>query len=588
MSTNNQHPKRASSPDSKGHPPDHALLERIKELPLLWQSTLLRCSLHESIVDTYPLILFEAMLVFDFEEKARELMELLSLPESKAKIGFLLAHHLLHQPERAREGWMVFRQAIDFTRNNLNDYQQTLVLGEQIELLVEAQEWKEAEDLARSLEDPDEQTRALEVLVAGLSSARQWNQAEALALSMKNQGIAVQTLVTLAAALLAVEEWAEGKRILEQASLEARKLKNEDEQDACLQKVVSELVLTRQWDVAEELTQQIQHDFRQAETLETLASGLAQAQQWDQAERIALKIHIQEQQVKALARLATALAKAQHHDRAQQIFARAEEGANGIQDDYWQAEAQLDLSLALAEAQEWEKAERIARHIQDEKRRVQALITLISKLVRAQEEEEAQRLWGQLENLAGQYLKSNRRQARVLHELAGMLQQTRTWKLAEQVASSIRDEDQRAMALLELVTNLAKTEQRGSARHILPQIHGIIQRIQGAVERQRASEEFLSLLISMQEWDQAEAVAKNIQNKYEQTEALGKLALALDKTGQRAAGKRIFELAMRTAYSIQGSPEEANALHKLTTALIEMQEWETAEEIALYIPDTHI
>lgn len=74
----------------------------LNHLPQLWKYTLLRCSLN-STADQYMPEAFEALLLLRREEDARDIAELLTKPDNKARVLLQIANYLETQPERERE-----------------------------------------------------------------------------------------------------------------------------------------------------------------------------------------------------------------------------------------------------------------------------------------------------------------------------------------------------------------------------------------------------------------------------------------------------------------------------------------------------
>jgi len=109
--------------------------------------------------------------------------------------------------------------------------------------------------------------------------------------------------------------------------------------------------------------------------------------------------------------------------------------------------------------------------------------------------------------------------------------------------------------------------------------------IQDRSEQAEALSALGTALAQAQQWTEAERVITTIQDRSEQAEALSALGTALAQVQQWTEAERVWEQAERVITTIQDRSEQAGALSALGTALAQVQQWTEAERVIGTIQD---
>ena len=511
---------------------ERSLDDGMLHLPLLWQYTLLRCSLR-SRADQYPLTTFQLLLNFNRETEALGLAELLTSPKRKVEVLLLIAKHLAHQSREKGESDPIFLRTHEIINSIKDDKENTDALAQLVEALAHAQQWEQSLSVAHSIKlrdrntrfvyfDSEPKTRAFGTIAVSLVDAQHLEQALNVSHFMDSGQEKVQVLIEIASALT--------RRL--QRRKEALQLWKEAKDMASL--LPTGLSGTRDGQ------------------LEHLTTALVEAQLWKQAESVARLIDIGTSKVRAITTLATALTKAQQEEQAAEFWHEAEAIAISIRNDYEQSLALRILAVSLAEIGLLNQAINMARTIKRDQQKALTLTELAALLFENKQQKQALILSRKAERIINALIKNNEKSDE-LTELMTMLIKAKQWEYAETI-------------WIRAKTFYSSWEQD--------------------FERNYKLGSLADALIEAQQWEKAEIVVQVIDSGKDKAEALSELAIGLLKVGEQVQARRLLgEIEQILSSFDETSYPKTFALQNLATALLEVQQWKEAESVAYSIEE---
>jgi hypothetical protein len=299
----------------------------------------------------------------------------------------------------------------------------------------------------------------------------------------------------------------------------------------------------------------------------------------------------------AMAEMACALADANQRDQAALAAQDAEKATRSITDASEQATAFAALAAAQATAKRFDQAEQAARKISDRRRQARALATLAASLANAGQFDEAKRVAlsirdpgdhteqlaalaaalasaGQLEEateyanralLAARSVQKSLGFQAMLADLGTALAKAGLLDLAGQVADSIRRDARQRVKALVAIAVYGKSDQAARAVHAAEED---ARSIESPDDQAEALAEVVGALAAVGRLERATETALAIKNPRHQAEALTIVAAALTAGGQLDQAAWAIHEAELAARSISDSPQRAEVLAALATALV--------------------
>ncbi|GHO98466.1 hypothetical protein KSF_085140 [Reticulibacter mediterranei] len=197
-----------------------------------------------------------------------------------------------------------------------------------------------------------------------------------------------------------------------------------------------------------------------------------------------------------------------------------------------------------------------------------------------------------------------------------------TFLHVERVAESIQDIEDRVNILKEIALALIQVHKQEHAQKIFLQAEALLRSLQNdSYTQSRALEEFASILIRAQQWEQAEKMARSIRDDQRRDGALSELVCALAQAQQwkqaelilpaiqdasslasalcglvsaltreqrRGYARRYIPQIEKQARSIREPQWQSVTWEKLASTLIQAHQWKKTEEIARNIQDIDI
>ncbi len=533
---------------------EEAMEYGLQYLPQLWRYTLLRCSL-TSRADRYPVEAFEALMLLQREAEAVGLAELLTELDSKARVLFLIAKHLMMLPGREQETFQFLIRSREVARS-LAENERIRMLIEISRELARMQHWERAEEVARSIEISGERTLALSNLVIALSEAQKWDYAEEVAYSIKENEGRLSVLRGLALALMEAQQW-------ERVEVIARSIEARDERDGMLSELVRGLIGIQDWERAEVIARSIEARDERDGMLSELGIEFAKAQQWDQAEKVIRAIEKQEIHDRALNGLSFELIEAQQWSRAEKVI-------RSIETREERALALNELTSALIKNQSWQWAEAVAKTIEEHDEQDKVFYSLALALIEA-------RRWEQAEEVAS-LIREVEKRVKVLEASALALTRARQWERVEEVVLLIQDHKLQTHLMSEFALALAREQRWEQAEAVAL-----------SIKENRTKTHVLYALVNefsrRQEWRRANAIWEKAEamveyaDKEERIRALCNLGVASARAGQGKRAEEIWAKAKTIAYTLDDQEDQASVSLILVSALAKAQEWEQVEAV---------
>ena len=207
------------------------------------------------------------------------------------------------------------------------------------------------------------------------------------------------------------------------------------------------------------------------------------------------------------------------------------------------------------------RASEVARSIGRDDECARILSELASLLDEDQYWEQAEEVWKEASEVA-QTIEQGSERTKVLSELASLLARAHRWKQASEVAQTIEQSSERDRVLSVFANSLVQAQRWEQASEAA-------RAIVSDSERARVLSELAGSLIRVQHWEQAEEVTRVIGQRSERAKALSELASSL-------AHAQRWEQAEEVILTIEKSSERTKALSELASSLAHAQRWEQA------------
>ena len=335
------------------------------------------------------------------------------------------------------------------------DLWRTDALQDLIKALAKSSFFAEAKEAAQTIQNVEDQGLALRELVRTLAQAGHFEEATQVAQTIQVPARQAEALGKLATSL-AQHGMETAETILAEAEKVALAIQDEHELEKALKQIALDLTQTQGFTQARHFIDLLPKSAtsQRATALRDLAKALAEAGHFAQAQETAALIQESGRQAEALRALTLALAKTGNYAQAQSL-------AQTIQDNQTKMELLRELAALLARADQFALAETILQTIQGDGRRAEALTDLAIILAKT-DEAKAQKFFAEAENLASGLQDENQR-ALVLRQLVNAFIQVEQFPKAAKTAYAIQDSSSRAFALASLANALAQAGQFGTA-----------------------------------------------------------------------------------------------------------------------------
>ena len=473
-------------------------------LPQLWRYTLLRCSLN-STADQYMPQAFEALLLLKREKEARDIAELLTKPDNKAKVLLQIANYLETQPGREQEHLQLLNRIYEVIRFAEESEEKASVSQGLCVAFLRKRQWAQAKAEAYMVKDGKKRTWMLQKIAVALAEAREWDRAETIAHAIDEQSARAEVLQVIGALLEEAQDVERAEAMWFEAEALVCQIQDSEERAWALEGFCAVLTQAQQWKRAQAMARTIEVKRRRVWALQNLCEELACAGEWEQAEALTHEIEFIKERAKALFVLGIALARGKYQERAEKVWFEAETLVRTIEDSRAKVWALLELGTTLAqegyhERAEvmWSEAEAVARTIQEMRSRGSALLEIGKALVQTQQLDRAAAVLSEAEVL----ISTNGRSSAwgiILHELITLLVQAQQWERAEAIAQAIEDSNERVWALQELCEALAQAQQWERAEAVACIIEDVR-------HKARALLVLCAELARAQQWKQADTV----------------------------------------------------------------------------------
>lgn len=558
----------------------------LTHLPHLWKYTLLRCSLN-STADQYMPEAFEALLLLKREKEARDIAELLTKPDNKARVLLQIANYLETQPGREREHLDLLDRTYEVLRSAGESEEKAGVSQGLCVAFLRKRQWAQAGAVVDMVKDGKKKIWMLQRLAVALAEAGEWKRAETIAQAIDEQSARAEALYVIGALLAEAHDPERAQAFWSEAEVLVYQIQDSEERAWALEGFCAVLTQAQQWERALTMVRSIDVKRRRVWALQNLCEGLARAGEREQAEALTHEIEFIKERARALFVLGIALARSQYQERAERTWSEAEILVRTIEDARAKVWALIELGTTLAQEgyQEqaqamWSEAEVVARTIKEERSRAGALQEIGKALVQAQQLERATAVLAEVEALILTDW-GGKPWSILLHELIRLLVQVQQWERAEAVALTIEDSSERAWALQELCEALAQAHQWERAEALASILENVRQKARTLLV-------LCAELARAQQWKQADAVWNKVPaiNYFmrEETEAkvsvLQELGLVLAKARQSTQAEVVLTEAEALIDTIEEDTSRASALHGLSATLARAGYWDWAETVA--------
>ncbi len=270
--------------------------------------------------------------------------------------------------------------------------------------------------------------------------------------------------------------------------------------------------------------------------------------------------------------------QAQREYEGLQLFARAEQVIGSISDERIKAEAQVNLSTALAQAQHWQEAKHLISSILIRQFKVKALANLSTALAQAQHWQEAEHCWQEIKHLIGS-ISDRWKKAEAQINLSTALAQAQHWQEAKRIIGSISIREIKAKAQINLSTALAQAQRWQEAKHFVSSISDKKSKAKALVNLGTALAQAQHWQEAGHCWQEAEQVIGSISIKEDKAKALANLGTALAQAQRQQEAEHCWQEAEQVIGSISDESSKAEALVNLGTALAQAQRWQEAKHL---------
>ncbi len=558
----------------------------LTHLPQLWKYTLLRCSLN-STADQYMPEAFEALLLLKREKEARDIAELLTKPDNKARVLLQIANYLETQPGRERENLDLLNKIYEVLRPAGESEEKASVSQSLCAAFLRKRRWARAGAVVDMVKDGKKKIWMLQRLAVSLAEAGEWERAETIAQAIYEQSARAEALYVIGALVAESQDLERAEALWFEAEALVYQIQDSEERAWSLEGFCAVLTQAQQWERARAMARSIEVKRRRVWALQNLREGLARAGVWEQAAALTHEIEFVKERARALFVLGIALARSKYQEQAERMWSEAQTLVRTIEDARAKVWALIELGTTLAQEgyQEqaeamWSEAEAVARTIEEKRSRAGALQEIGKALVQAQQRERATVVLAEVEELISTVW-GGKPWGILQHELIRLLVQAQQWERAEAIARTIEDSSERAWALQALCEALAQAHQWERAEAVASIIENVRQKA-------RALLVLCAELARAQQWKQADAVWNKVPaiNYYlrEEREAkisiLQELGLMLAKTQQSTQAEVVLNEAEALIETVEEDTGRASALHGLSATLARAGYWEWAESVA--------
>jgi hypothetical protein len=552
----------------------------------LWKYTLLRCSLN-STADQYMPEAFEALLLLKREKEARDIAELLTKPDNKARVLLQIANYLETQPGREQEHLELLNRIYDVLRSTEESEEKASVSQGLCITFLRKRQWAQAGAVADMVEDGKKKTWMLQRLAVALAEAREWERAETIAHTIDEQSARAEALYVIGALLAEAHDLERAEAMWFKAEALVYQIQDSEERAWALEGFCGILTQVQQWERALAMARSIEVKRRRVWALQNLCEGLARAGEWEQAAALTHEIEFIKERAKALFVLGIALARGKYQERAEKVWSEAKSLVRTIEDGRAKVWALLELGTILAQEgyQEqaeamWSEAEAVVRTIEENRSRGSALLEIGKTYVQVQQLERAAAVLAEAEVLISTTGTSNP-WGIILPNFITLLVQAQRWEQAEAIARTIEDSSEKAWALQELCEAFAQAGQWKRAEAVASIIEDVRQKA-------RALLVLCAELARAQQWKQADAVWNKVpavnyfirEEREAKVSVLQELGLALAKAQQSTQADAVLTEAEALIDTIEEDTSRASALYEISATLARAGYWEWAEAIA--------
>jgi tetratricopeptide (TPR) repeat protein len=273
------------------------------------------------------------------------------------------------QIDQARAVWEEIKQVMPTIQDELD--RQRLA-----DILMEMQEWDEAEQVIRGLPEGDLTTNQETKLVRELAQAQRWEQAKAFVVSIQDSWTRSVVQAELGMVFTQAQRWDEAEQIIQSIRHLHWILKAWKEWGKALTQAGMVERAQRAWDEMRWQIRFIEWEREKAERLIELGQTLIEVHQWeksqtiwDMAEQTITTIEGSNERIMKLLELGRVLAHAQQWERMQRVCDAMEREIEPLAADIrdaWERDRYLGyLAEILVLAQRWEEAERVIARTQD-------------------------------------------------------------------------------------------------------------------------------------------------------------------------------------------------------------------------------
>jgi tetratricopeptide (TPR) repeat protein len=284
--------------------------DAVAQLPRLWLYSYQRCQM-SGIVDTYPSVLFAAMIAIGRPQDAARCASALSNSRQRLEILLLIAQSLIAQANREAQGQDVLLSIEEQIALLPNEEERTIMLTMLVEVLVRQSQFGDAERVLSQIEDPGQRAGSQVVLVEALAQAAQWDSAESLAAEI-DEPERSQAQDRIARALARSGQWQHAQRV-------ASAINSSDSRANALQVLVEQLLAAERWTEAAVQAQAIPIVDVRVTALRDVVIGLAAHGQFEEARRISLTVS-PEQRDSLIGPLIPELLREENYDTAEDLL----------------------------------------------------------------------------------------------------------------------------------------------------------------------------------------------------------------------------------------------------------------------------
>jgi hypothetical protein len=497
------------------------LEEKITHLPYLWRYTLLRGRLTNH-VDAYPDAAFKLLLLLNSDVEAVRNADLLTKPARKSDVFIIIVRFLIKQPERRTEGLQLLEQVyVNMPPFLGSDRKNWFPFAMLGKELAQVGEWQKAQDVIASIQDYNLKDLALIELSRELAQTNQWQKAQDVITDISDSKHKAKALATLAAALELAHLRQEAKHV------------------------------------------------------------------WQEAQDVITDIGDSEHKAKALATLAAALELAHLRQEAKHVW---QETRSMIASTKWKwswsgpkDEALIDLSEALAQANQWQEAQDVITDISDSEHKAKALATLAAALELAHLRQEAKHVWQETRSMIAS-IERSRTKAEALKELGKALVRANLRQEAKHVWQEAFDCQLGAPRNWRTVDHLrvlgVLLYQAGFLQEATQVWKGASTNIPVNEDDSWVWKSLSETLAWANQWQEARTVIASIEDPKDKAEALTELALELAHANLREEAKQVWQEAQDVIVSIADyDSKKSDVLKELGLKLAQAGEWKEAQNV---------